>query len=129
MSQYASNLDLIVRPIDHILDGSNYSMWSQNMEVFLKGRRLWRYVSEATPKTEEKEDAFALRLEEWDSVHYKILSWFINTSIPSIHSLLPRLGNAKVAWDFLAKRYNYTYDASLEFQLEAKLYKMRQEPG
>ena len=122
MSQSASNLDSIVRPIDQILDGSNYSMWSQNMEVFLKGRRLWRYVSGETPKSEETEDTFASRLEEWDSIHYKILSWFINTSIPSIHSLLPRLGNAKVAWDFLAKRYNCTYDASLEFQLEAKLY-------
>jgi hypothetical protein len=68
-------------------------------------------------------------MEEWDSIHYKILSWFINTSIPSIDSLLPRLGNATVAWDFLAKRYNCTYDGSLEFQLEAKLYQMRQKPG
>ena len=122
MSQSALNLDSIVHPTDKILDGSNYSMWSQNMEVFLKGRGLWCYVSGAAPKPKETEDAFASRLEEWDSIHYKILSWFINTSIPSIHSLLPRLGNAKVAWDFLSKRYNYTYDASLEFQLEAKLY-------
>ena len=74
MSQSASNLNSIVRPIDHILDGSNYSMWSQNMEVFLKGRRLWRYVSGAAPKPEETEDSFASRLEEWDSIYYKILS-------------------------------------------------------
>jgi hypothetical protein len=68
-------------------------------------------------------------MKEWDSIHYRILSWFINTSIPSINSLLLRLGNATVACDFLAKRYNCTYDASLVFQLEAKLYHMRQEPG
>jgi hypothetical protein len=29
----------------------------------------------------------------------------------------------------LAKRYNCTYDASLEFQIETKLYQTRQEPG
>jgi hypothetical protein len=57
------------------------------------------------------------------------LSWFINTSIPSNNSFLPRLGNATIAWDFLAKRYNCTYDASLEFQLKAKLYQMRQKPS
>ncbi|KAA8523659.1 hypothetical protein F0562_010082 [Nyssa sinensis] len=56
MSQSASNLDSIVRPIDIILDGSNYSMCAQNIEVFLKGRRLWRYVTGdlATPNTEGK---------------------------------------------------------------------------
>jgi len=131
MSQYASNLDSIVRHIDVILDGSNYSMWAQNMEVFLKGHRLWRYLTGAVPKLVQKDnekEEFASHMEEWDSIHYKILSWFINTSIPSINSLLPRLGNATVAWDFLAKS-NCTYDASLEFQLEAKLYQMRQELG
>jgi hypothetical protein len=68
-------------------------------------------------------------MEECDSIHYKIMSWFINTSIPSNNSFLPRLGNATIAWDFLAKRYNCTYDASLEFQLKAKLYQMRQKPS
>lgn len=95
MSQSASNLDSIVRPIDVILDGSNYSMWAQKIEVFLKGRRLWRYVTGVVPKPMQKDnekEEFASRMEEWDSIHYKIQSWFINTSIPSINSLLPRLG-------------------------------------
>jgi hypothetical protein len=50
MSQSASTLNSIVHPINVILDGSNYSMWAQNIEVFLKGRRLWRYVTGAIPK-------------------------------------------------------------------------------
>ncbi|KAA8517060.1 hypothetical protein F0562_017122 [Nyssa sinensis] len=112
MSQSVSNLDSIVRPIDIILDGSNYSMWAQNMEVFLKGRRLWRYVTGdlATPtqKASETEEAFSTRLEEWGSMHYKILSWFINTSVPSINSLLPRLGNAKDTGQSIADFYSQT---------------------
>jgi hypothetical protein len=36
-------------------------------------------------------------MEECDSIHYKIMSWFINISISSINSLLPRLGNATIA--------------------------------
>jgi hypothetical protein len=46
-------------------------------------------------KEGETKDDIAIRLEYWDSVHCKILSWFINTLVPSIHSLLSKLGNAK----------------------------------
>ena len=41
----------ITRPITVILDGpTSYHAWSQNMIVFLKGRRLWRYVTGDIPK-------------------------------------------------------------------------------
>ena len=62
-------------------------------------------------------------------IQSKILSWFINTSIPSIHNLLPRLETAEAAWKFLADYYNCTNDSSLEFHIESKLYQMRQETG
>ena len=38
------------------------------------------------------EDDYEACLEEWESIQSKILSWLINTFIPSIHSLLPHLG-------------------------------------
>uniref|UniRef100_A0A2N9HJ51 Reverse transcriptase Ty1/copia-type domain-containing protein n=1 Tax=Fagus sylvatica TaxID=28930 RepID=A0A2N9HJ51_FAGSY len=41
----------ITHPIIIILDGpTSYHAWSQNMIVFLKGRRLWRYVTGDIPK-------------------------------------------------------------------------------
>jgi hypothetical protein len=41
----------ITHPITIILDGpTSYHAWSQNMIVFLKGRRLWRYVTGDIPK-------------------------------------------------------------------------------
>ena len=34
-----------------MLDGpTNYHAWSQNMTIFLKGRKLWRYVTSSIPK-------------------------------------------------------------------------------
>ena len=112
------------------------------MTVFLKGRKLWRYVTGSIPKpvpnpkskaTTAKEssktavttDDYGECLEEWESIQSKILSWFINTSIPSIHNLLPRLETVEAAWKFLADRYNRTNDSSLEFHIESKLYQMR----
>ena len=137
----------IIRPITILLDGpTSYHAWSQNVIVFLKGRKLWRYVTGSIPKpvpnfkskataTEDASktvvtaDDYEEHLEEWESIQSKILSWFINTSIPSIHNLLPRLETAEVAWKFLADRYNCTNDSSLEFHIESKLYQMCQEIG
>ena len=116
------------------------------MTVFLKGRKLWRYVTGSIPKSvpnpkskatvaEESSktaitiDDYEERIEEWESIQSKILSWFINTSSPSIHNLLPRLETAEAAWKFLADRYNCTNDSSLEFHIESKLYQMHQEIG
>ena len=116
------------------------------MAVFLKGRKLWRYMTSSIPKPIPKpkskvtatEDAsktavttddYEECLEEWESIQSKILSWFINTSISSIHNLLPRLETAEAVWTFLADRYNCTNNSSLEFHIESKLYQMRQETG
>ena len=35
----------ISKPIHVILDGDNYSFWTQGMCSFLKGRKLWLYVT------------------------------------------------------------------------------------
>ena len=111
------------------------------MTVFLKGRKLWRYMTSSIPKlvpnpkskaTAAKEssktavtmDDYEERLEEWESIQSKIFSWFINTSIPSIHNLLPRLETAEATWKFLADCYNCANDSSLEFHIESKLYQM-----
>ena len=130
-------------PITIMLDGpTSYHAWSQNMTVFLKGRKLWRYVTGSIPKpvpnpkykataveksseTAVTTDDYEERLEEWESIQSKILSWFINTSTPSIHNLLPHLETTEAAWKFLADHYNCTNDSSLKFHIELKLYQMR----
>ena len=80
------------------------------MTVFLKGCQLWHYVIGDIPKPVPRPvtdsdgsdsdsvadavipvDDFEVRLEEWESIQCKTLSWFINTSVPAINSLLPRL--------------------------------------
>ena len=42
-------------------------------------------------------DDFEARLEEWESIQCKILSWFIKTSVPAINSLLPRFETIQAA--------------------------------
>ena len=76
----------IIRPITIMLDGPiSYYVWSQNITVFLKGRKLWRYVTGSIPKpvpnpkskattAEESSkttittNGYEERLEEWESI-------------------------------------------------------------
>uniref|UniRef100_A0A2N9EH44 Integrase catalytic domain-containing protein n=1 Tax=Fagus sylvatica TaxID=28930 RepID=A0A2N9EH44_FAGSY len=97
----------ISKPIHVILDGDNYSLWAQGMCSFLKGRKLWLYVTgQRHPPTQQKdetEDAFALRLEDWDGVNHQIITWLRNTSTPS--------------------------NGAGEHHLMVTLYQLRQDPG
>ena len=101
----------ITHPITIILNGfTSYHAWSQNMIVFLKEHRLWRYVTGDIPKLVSglvtdsdssdgdsivdavvQVDDFEACLEEWESIQCRIISWFINTSVPTISSLIPWL--------------------------------------
>ena len=84
------------------------------MTVLIMGHKLWSYVIGSIPKpvpipkskaitnadafkTIVAKDDYEARLEVWESIQSKILSWFIDTSMPSINSLLPRLGTAVAA--------------------------------
>ena len=41
----------IIRPITIMFDGpTSYHVWSQNMTTFLKGCKLWRYVTDSISK-------------------------------------------------------------------------------
>ena len=84
----------ITHPITVILDGpASYHAWSQNIIVFLKGCRLWRYVTGDIPKPVPRlvtdsdssngdsianvvvqVDDFEACLEEWESIQCMILS-------------------------------------------------------
>ena len=75
-----------------MLDGpTSYHAWSQNMTIFLKSHKLWRYVTGSIPKlvlnpkskvitaedaskTAVTTDDYEERLEEWESIQSKILS-------------------------------------------------------
>ena len=66
------------------------------MRSYLKGRKLWLYVSSDRPIPEDKEtdSAYAIWIEDWESSNHHIIIWFRNTSIPSI---VDEFGNLDIA--------------------------------
>lgn len=119
-------------PIPIVLNGSNYTHWVEAMRGFLKGRRLWRYVTGdmecPTKGTEETKESYADKLEEWDSKNHQIITWFRNTSTPSIHLQFGRFESAKEVWDHLKQRYTIS-DLSHQYQLLKDLSNLKQQTG
>ena len=101
--------DEISRPIQVIFNGDNFAQWSQAMRSYLKGRKLWLYVSSDRPILEqvdkETDSAYAIRIEDWESANHQIITWFCNTSIPSIVDEFGNIDIAKEVWDLLVTQY------------------------
>ncbi|GAV66790.1 UBN2_3 domain-containing protein, partial [Cephalotus follicularis] len=79
-------------------------------------------------RQDEIDDSFADRLEDWDSANHQILTWFTNTSVPSVNIHFSHFDLAKEAWDFLTSRYT-SADLAYQYQLLITLNQLRQESG
>nr|KYP67751.1 hypothetical protein KK1_024103 [Cajanus cajan] len=107
------------------------------MRGFLKGRRLWRYVTgDITCPTSELVDQLDVdarakyidQLEEWDSKNHQIITWFRNTSVAGIHLQFGKFDTAKEVWDHLAHRYT-SRGLARRYQLEKDLHALKQAQG
>jgi hypothetical protein len=95
------------------------------MRNFIKGRKLWFYVTGEMKKPVkgafENEDVFGIRFIEWDSNNHQILTWLCNTFIPSISNMIGNFDDAHTAWDMLVKRYSSLH-GSREYQVSVEQY-------
>ncbi|KAL5704255.1 hypothetical protein ACHQM5_022705 [Ranunculus cassubicifolius] len=105
-------------PISVKLNGSNYSYWSYLMRNFLKGKKLWGYVSGIlTQPTNDRDPKYAELFDIWDVNNAKIITW-INLAVEtSIGIQLAKYDRAKDVWDHLAKVFTQSNFAK-QYQLE-----------
>ena len=117
--------DEISRPIHVIFNGDNFAQWSQAMRSYLKGRKLWLYVSSDLPIPKQVDNetdyVFAIRIEDWESANHHIITWFRNTSIPSTVDEFDNIDIAKEVWDLLVTQYAGSSGAP-NFKLTRELY-------
>ncbi|GFZ06690.1 hypothetical protein Acr_18g0008600 [Actinidia rufa] len=99
----------VARPIIITLDGPNYIPWSQAMSSFLKGRKLWRYVTgdikAPTQGAAKTPTEFIVRLEEWDisALDFPVPTetgpgQSISAFLPQIYSIWDQLTPSEPKW-------------------------------
>lgn len=107
------------------LDGKNYSYWSYVMRNFLKGKKMWGYVSGTFVKPVQTNEDYQNLLDIWEANNAKIITWVNNSVEHSIGTQLAKYETAKEVWDHLQRLFTQSNFAK-QFQLENDIRALQQ---
>jgi len=80
----ATERDDSLQSVSVRLDGKNYSYWSYVMRNFLKGKKIWGYVSGIYTIPKNIEEGDAVLIDTWEANNAKIITWINNSVIHAI---------------------------------------------
>src|SRR5882724_9338583 len=82
-------------------DGSNWTFWKTRMVPYLKGSRLWPYISGTVPRHGDTKTEKVIR---WEEINAQALMTILMNITPNVQAVLD-CSSAKTAWDSLVGRY------------------------
>jgi len=82
-------------------EGSNWTFWKTRIVPYLKGSRLWLYISGTMPKPAVTDID---KLAKWEEVDSQALSMILMNIVPNVQAGLD-CSSAKATWDGLSSRY------------------------
>jgi len=77
------------------LDEKNYSYWSYAMRNFLKGKKMWGYVSRTYVIPKNIEEGDVVLIDKWEANNTKIITWINNSVEHSIGTQLAKYETTK----------------------------------
>ena len=80
------------------LDGHNYALWSQVMEMYIAGKDKLGYILGDTPQPEPTDPA----CRKWRTENTVIKGWLINSMESSLINNFIRYSTAQQVWDVVA---------------------------
>ncbi|XP_022866162.1 uncharacterized protein LOC111385969 [Olea europaea var. sylvestris] len=107
------------------LDGKNYSYWSYVMRNFLKGKKMWGFISGISVKPENTNEGYTALIDAWESNNSKIITWINNSVEHSIGRELAKYETAKEVWDHLQRLFTQSNFAK-QYQLENDIRALHQ---
>jgi hypothetical protein len=105
------------------LDGTNYSAWSQFVELYVTGKGKLGYLTGEKIKPAISDPSFSTWVEE----NAMLMSWLLNSMTPDINASFLRLPTAHDIWDAVAQTYFTGNDASQIYELRRKAHETRQQ--
>ncbi|KAG6742011.1 hypothetical protein POTOM_055293 [Populus tomentosa] len=88
-------------PIAIKLNGTNYALWSQIVEMYISGKDKLGYINGDLPKPELNDPTF----RRWRTENSIVKGWLINSMDPSLVSNFIRFPTAKQVWESIATTY------------------------
>lgn len=125
-SQVNVNSDhTVVAPIGIKLDGSNYPLWSQVVEMYISGKDKLGYINGDLPQPPQTDPTF----RRWRTDNAIVKGWLINSMDTSLISNFIRFSTAKLVWDAIATTYFDGSDTSQVYDLRRRVSRLKQAGG
>ncbi|ESQ38506.1 hypothetical protein EUTSA_v10029155mg, partial [Eutrema salsugineum] len=107
------------------LNGSNYALWSQVVEMYISGKDKLGYINGelAPPPTTYPS------YRKWRTENAIVKGWLINSMEPSLIGNFIRFPKAKEVWDSLANTYSDGTDTSQIYELGQRVLQLKQGGG
>jgi hypothetical protein len=122
----ATERDDSLQSVSVRLDGKNYSYWSYVMRNFLKGKKMWGYVSGTYVVPKNTEEGDTVSIDTWEANNAKIITWINNSVEHSIGTQLAKYETAKEVWDHLQRLFTQSNFAK-QYQLENDIRALHQK--
>ncbi|RVW39276.1 hypothetical protein CK203_085115 [Vitis vinifera] len=107
------------------LDGTNYALWSQVVEMYISGKDKLGYINGDFLQPEPTD----LTFRRWRTENAIVKEWLINSMDPTLISNFIRFPTAKMVWDSVATTYFDGTNTSQVYDLKRRVTKMRQVGG
>ncbi|KAL6321217.1 hypothetical protein AAG906_016251 [Vitis piasezkii] len=116
---------LTIAPISIKLDGTNYTLWSQVVEIYVAGKDKLGYINDDLPQPSTTDPSF----RRWRTENATVKGWLIGSMDPSLIGNFIRFSMAKQVWDVIATTYFDGSDATQVYELRQQVARLRQGSG
>lgn len=107
------------------LDGSNYPLWSQIVEMYISGKDKLGYINGDLPQPLSTDPSF----RKWRTENAIVKGWLINSMDTSLIANFIRFPTAKMVWDSISTTYFDGSDTSQVYDLKRQVTKVKQNGG
>ncbi|KAK0571863.1 hypothetical protein LWI29_022757 [Acer saccharum] len=104
------------------LDGSNYSLWSKFVEIFVAGKDKYGFLTGESVKPATTSSTY----RRWLADNALVQGWLLGSMTPKIMGMFIRLPTAQAIWEAVARTYYDGADQSIIYELNSKAFHMRQ---
>ena len=115
----------LAAPIDIKLNGTNYALWSQVVEMYISGKDKLGYINGDLPQPSSTDPVF----RKWRTNNAIVKGWLINLMDPSLIRNFIWFPTAKMVWDSIATAYFDGSDTSQVYDLRRRVTQLKQAGG
>jgi len=109
-------------PVSVILNETNYTLWSQLMEMRIGARNKVGYLTRATSKPILNDPNY----DTWITENHKVKSWLIESMSPHLTQRFIRLVTAREIWEAVLRTFYDGSDETWLFELNQKSFSTTQ---